>query len=61
MTTFTSQRHLFPEKAVAGYLNGASRAPQLKAVAAAAHHALWWREENAGMPIPAFFDTVKEL
>lgn len=53
-----SQRHLFPEAAVAGYLNGASRSPQLKSVAAAAHHALWWREENAGMPIPAFFSTV---
>jgi selenocysteine lyase/cysteine desulfurase len=61
MTKLQSQRHLFPEKAVAGYLNGASRAPQLKAVAAAAHHAIWWREENAGMPIPAFFDNVKEV
>lgn len=58
MAQLNNQRLLFPEKAVAGYLNGASRAPQLKSVAAAARHALWWREENAGMPVPAFFDTV---
>ena len=61
MPPLSNQRHLFPEKAVAGYLNGASRAPQLKAVAAAARHALWWREENAGMPIPAFFETVEAV
>ncbi|SER41774.1 aminotransferase class V-fold PLP-dependent enzyme [Neolewinella agarilytica] len=54
------QRDLFPFKAVAGYLNGASRAPQLKAVAAAAQHALHWRTENAGMPIPEFFGPVQE-
>ncbi|TXF89821.1 aminotransferase class V-fold PLP-dependent enzyme [Neolewinella aurantiaca] len=58
MTQLTNQRFLFPEKAVSGYLNGASRSPQLKALAAAARHAIWWREENAGMPIPAFFETV---
>jgi len=61
MTLFPSQRNLFPEKAVAGYLNGASRSPQLKSVAAAARHALWWREEHAGMPIPAFFSTVRDV
>ncbi|MBC6994493.1 aminotransferase class V-fold PLP-dependent enzyme [Neolewinella lacunae] len=57
----TCQRHLFPEKAVAGYLNGASRAPQLHAVAAAGRAALAWREENSGMPIPAFFEPVEAL
>jgi len=61
MPQLNNQRSLFPEKAVAGYLNGASRAPQLKSVAAAAKHALWWREENASMPIPAFFSTVKSV
>jgi len=61
MSILSSQRHLFPEKAVAGYLNGASRSPQLKAVAAAARHAIWWREENAGMPVPAFFNDVQEI
>ncbi len=55
------QRHLFPEKAVAGYLNGASRAPQLHAVAAAGREALAWREENSGMPIPDFFEPVEAL
>ncbi len=59
MPQLNNQRLLFPEKAVAGYLNGASRAPQLKAVAAAAKHALWWREENAAMSIPAFFKDVE--
>ena len=59
MPQLNNQRPLFPEKAVAGYLNGASRAPQLKAVAAAAKHAVWWREENASMPIPAFFESVE--
>lgn len=59
MAQLNNQRLLFPEKAVAGYLNGASRSPQLKSVAAAARHALWWREENAGMPISAFFDNVQ--
>ena len=61
MSKLSNQRLLFPEKAVAGYLNGASRAPQLKSVAAAARHALWWREEHAGMPIPAFFDDVRAV
>jgi len=61
MKTFPNQRHLFPEKAVAGYLNGASRAPQLKSVAAAARHAIRWREEQAGMPIPVFFSTPKDI
>ncbi len=60
-TNLSSQRHLFPEKAVAGYLNGASRAPQLKAVEAAAKHALWWRTENSAMPIPDFFEPIVEL
>ncbi|MEM6770480.1 MAG: aminotransferase class V-fold PLP-dependent enzyme, partial [Bacteroidota bacterium] len=60
-TKLTSQRHLFPEKAVAGYLNGASRAPQLKAVEAAAKHALWWRTENNSMPISEFFGPVEEI
>lgn len=60
-TALTSQRHLFPEKAVAGYLNGASRAPQLKSVEAAAKHALWWRTENSAMPIPNFFGPVEEV
>ena len=61
MSELTNQRFLFPEKAVVGYLNGASRSPQLKSVAAAAKHALWWREEHSGMPIPAFFSTVKTI
>lgn len=56
-----SQRDLFPSKAVVGYLNGASRAPQLKSVAAAARHAVWWREENPGMPIDDFFRDAKEI
>lgn len=60
-TTLACQRNLFPEKAVAGYLNGASRAPQLHAVAAAGHRALQWREENAGMPIPEFFGPVEAI
>ncbi len=55
------QRHLFPEKAVAGYLNGASRAPQLHAVAEAGRNAISWREENAGMPIAEFFGPVGQL
>lgn len=46
---------------MAGYLNGASRAPQLKAVAVAAQHALWWRTENSTMPIPEFFGPVEEV
>lgn len=57
-TPLSSQRDLFPLKAVAGYLNGASRGPQLHSVAAAGHRALRWREENAGMPIPEFFGPV---
>lgn len=60
-TTLPLQRHLFPEKVVTGYLNGASRAPQLKAVEAAARHALWWRTENSAMPIPDFFEPVAEV
>lgn len=54
-------RQLFPEKAVAGYLNGASRSPQLNAVAAAARNALSWREEHPGMPIDNFFDDVAKI
>lgn len=55
------QRDQFPHKAVAGYLNTASRAPQLKSVEAAAKHALWWRTENSGMPIDKFFEPVEDL
>ncbi|MEM9261768.1 MAG: aminotransferase class V-fold PLP-dependent enzyme, partial [Bacteroidota bacterium] len=55
------QRHLFPEKAVVGYLNGASRAPQLKSAAAAGRAALAWREENSSMPIPEFFGPVERI
>lgn len=58
-TPLQCQRDLFPEKAVAGYLNGASRSPQLKVVAAACRNALWFREENAAMPIPDFFGPVE--
>lgn len=60
-TTLSCQRHLFPPKAVAGYLNGASRSPQLKSVEAAAQHALWWRTENSSLPIPQFFEPVEEV
>ena len=60
-TPLQCQRDLFPEKAVAGYLNGASRAPQLKAVAAAGRNAIWFREENATMPIPDFFGPVEQI
>ncbi|NJC26068.1 aminotransferase class V-fold PLP-dependent enzyme [Neolewinella antarctica] len=59
--TTNRYRDLFPEKAVAGYLNGASRAPQLKAVAAAARHALWWREAHPGMPVDKFFGDVEDI
>ena len=52
----TDYRQLWPEPATKGYLNGASRAPQLKSVAAAAREAVAWREENPGMPIPHFFE-----
>ena len=52
----TDYRHLWPEPATNGYLNGASRAPQLKSVAAAAREAIAWREENPGMPILHFFE-----
>lgn len=55
------QRDQFPPKAVAGYLNTASRAPQLKSVEAAARHALWWRTEHSGMPIDQFFGPVEAL
>ncbi len=56
-----SQRDLFPLEYGDGYLNGASRSPQLKAVAAAARHALSWREAHSHMPIPAFFDPVSSV
>lgn len=59
-----SYRLLFPEKAVTGYLNGASRAPQLSSVAEAARRALSWREVNPGMPVAEFFtpaDKIKSL
>lgn len=56
-----NQKALFPPKATAGYLNTASRAPQLKSVAAAARHALHWREENPGMPIDKFFSDVRTI
>ena len=54
-------RHLWPEAATKGYLNGASRAPQLKSVAVAAREAIAWREQNAGMPIPHFFDGPQSV
>ena len=51
----TDYRDLWPTAVTSGYLNGASRAPQLRAVAAAARGAVAWRETNAGMPIDQFF------
>ena len=47
---------LFPALAVRGYLNCASRAPQLHSVAEAAREALRFRENSPAMPIAAFFD-----
>lgn len=61
ISSLQCQRDLFPEKAVAGYLNGASRAPQLKAVAAAGRNALRFREESPAMPIPEFFGPVMQI
>ena len=55
------QNDLFPEAAIRGYLNGASRAPQLKSVHAAALHTLHWRAENNGMPIANFFEPVAQV
>lgn len=55
------QADLFPTPAIRGYLNGASRAPQLKSVAAAARHALDWREHNSSMPIDQFFGPVESV
>ncbi len=57
----TNQRHLFPDTAVAGYLNGTSRSPQLHTVAEAGREAISWREHHAGMPIPQFFGPVERL
>ncbi|MFT7121544.1 MAG: selenocysteine lyase/cysteine desulfurase [Neolewinella sp.] len=54
-------RNLFPHKAVAGYLNGASRSPQLITVEVAGRNALQWRTENCAMPISEFFDPVEEV
>ena len=51
----TQYHHYWPAATTAGYLNGASRAPQLRAVEQAGHAALSWRTENAGMPIDQFF------
>ena len=48
---------LFPAPATSGYLNCASRAPQLHSVAEAAREALRFREHSAAMPVPAFFST----
>ena len=55
------QRDLFTLDPTDAYLNGASRSPQLRAVAAAARHALHWRETNSGMPIPEFFAPVERV
>lgn len=55
------QRHHFPLADDDAYLNGASRSPQLRAGAEAIRAALRWREENSGMPIPAFFEPVERL
>lgn len=52
----TDHRLLWPTTVTAGYLNGASRAPQLTSVAQAARAAVDWREANAGMPIAEFFN-----
>jgi selenocysteine lyase/cysteine desulfurase len=60
-TSLDCQADLFPPLAIKGYLNGASRAPQLKSVAAAARHALNWRENNSSMPIPEFFGPVESV
>lgn len=60
-SSLTCQAGLFPPNVIRGYLNGASRAPQLKSVAAAARHALHWREENASMPIDQFFGPVEAV
>ena len=55
------QRDLFSLADDDAYLNGASRSPQLKAVAAAGRHAISWRERDSGMPIPAFFEPVERV
>ena len=60
-TALPNQRHLFPPKAVAGYLNAASRAPQLTSVAVAAQQSIFWRTENSTMPIRQFFEPVEEV
>ena len=57
MTTTSPHAHLFPAPATAGYLNCASRAPQLHSVAEAAREALRFRENSAAMPIEEFFRT----